>query len=142
MTHEPSPQDTGVPGDGLVPSAGRTGASSEPFVRLVYHECDPLPSGRGRCIEIRRADSILYIARFRERSVLNGVSDDQRAYGRLFVASPDLFNACAPFADAPDYGTLPDDAVVLRGNSEGLFLTAGQVRAIKAAMARAKGISE
>ena len=64
-------------------------------------------------------------------------SAEQVASDRLEDAAPDFLDACSPFADAPDYGTLPDDAVVLRGNSQGLYLTAGQVRAIKAAMSKA-----
>lgn len=137
MTHQPSPQDTGVPGDGLVPGAGRTGASSRTFQRLAYNECDIRTNGRGDCIEISDPKKWGRIATISRCAGCAGVTDEQRAYGRLFVASPDLFNACAPFAKFSDYPELPDDALVLHDPFTGDWLTAGQVRAIKAAMSKA-----
>ena len=59
------------------------------------------------------------------------------------LAVSDLLAACTPFADAPDYSGFPDDAVVLPDVDKGFYITAGQVRAIKAAMGRAtEGASE
>ncbi len=57
--------------------------------------------------------------------------------------STGLLGACAPFDDFPDFEHLSDDVVVMTGNgNDGVYLKAGQVRAIKAAMSKVQGAGE
>ena len=60
-------------------------------------------------------------------------------YCRPTEAAPDLLAACAPFDNPMDYRGVDDHVIVLKAyDRDGLHLTAGQVRAIKAAMAKAR----
>ena len=120
---------------------------NEARIWLVYsreHEAWWRPASAGYTMSIAEAGRYTKTDAARHCTSVDRMPDGQtKEFAHLapeveeqVLALPGLFTACVPFANAPDYGTLPDNAVVLRGNIERLFLTAGQVRAIKAAMAR------
>lgn len=156
MTHHPSStEDVRAEGAGLVPSAGRTGASSETLTDEQIAEwsklCEEATEGPLKAMQANLGlDDLGDCVVVTKKNVVLADKIGNPRNAELFAASRTalpalieevkrlrlLLTACAPFDDAPDYGTLPDDAVVLRGNSEGLYITAGQVRAIKDAMGK------
>lgn len=56
---------------------------------------------------------------------------------RLMAAAPDLLEAAIPFAVAHTYFDIPDDVIVLKDEPNNLFITAGEIRALKAAISKA-----
>lgn len=127
MTHQPSPQDTGVPGASSETRRGK-------FTLCVEYP-DDVATAPSRFVVLNAAGVVAGSLRRRDPS------DD--IVGQPFTAvsettDSELFNACAPFADARIPEFCSDDSVVAHNSACELFLTAGQVRAIKAAMARAE----
>lgn len=60
------------------------------------------------------------------------------ANARLWAAATDLYDAALPFKAAPTYFDIPDDTIVMSDAANNLFITAGDIRALKAALAKAE----
>ena len=121
---------------------------NEARIWLVYsreHEAWWRPASAGYTMSIAEAGRYTKAEAARHCTSVDRMLDGQtKEFAHLapeveeqVLALPDLFTACAPFAEIPDFNHFGDDVVILVGpDSSGAFLTAGQVRAIKAAMAR------
>ncbi len=124
--------------------------SADARIWLVYsreHESWWRPTSAGYTQSIDEADRYTKTEAARHCTSVDRMPDGQtKEFAHLapeveeqVLALSDLVTACAPFAAASDYPRVSDDAIVANDGSWQLYITAGQVRAIKAAMARAMG---